>query len=67
MELTYSNAGDFDATRVSFVRSRGYDIAIDLSVGQVATVQAFLARLAPIQVNYLIILHLPDCLLWIIG
>ena len=46
--------GNFDESRVSTVRSREYDIAIDLSGWTGGNfVAGFLARLAPIQVNYL--------------
>ena len=46
--------GDFDESRVSFIRSLKYDIAIDLSGWTGGNfVAGFLARLAPIQVNYL--------------
>ena len=46
--------GDFDASRVSEIRSREYDLVIDLSGWTGGNfVAGFLARLAPIQVNYL--------------
>ena len=68
VELTYYNSGNFDDSRVSAIRSREYDIAIDLSGWTGGNfVAGFLARLAPIQVNYLDILHPVDCLPWIIG
>ena len=46
--------GDFGNSRVSEVRSHQYDLAIDLSGWTGGNfVAGFLARLAPIQVNYL--------------
>ena len=46
--------GNFDSGRVSTIRSRDYDIAIDLSGWTGGNfVAGFLARLAPIQLNYL--------------
>ena len=50
MQLT----GDFDESRVSAIRSCEFDIVIDLSGWTGGNfVAGFLARLAPIQVNYL--------------
>ena len=47
-------SGKFNASRVSAIRSREYDIAIDLSGWTGGNfVAGFLSRLAPIQVNYL--------------
>ena len=47
-------SGKFNESRVSAIRSREYDIAIDLSGWTGGNfVAGFLARLAPIQVNYL--------------
>ena len=47
-------SGEFDSSRVSAIRSREYDIAVDLSGWTAGNFLAgFLARLAPIQINYL--------------
>ena len=47
-------SGDFDESRVSAIRSRDYDVTIDLSGWTGGNfVAGFLARLAPTQINYL--------------